>query len=111
MLGLSLAAGSGQRDSRGVGGLKQVLGRGVAGGQVLACGVGRWWWALVWATVSGEFSTGDGGGGEKIESRKGREEMAKSEEEPGLWDEVGSLGPEVAGTGWASGRATGVSMR
>lgn len=45
LLGSSLAVGRGRRG--GVGGSKEVLERGVVGGQVLACGAGRWLWALV----------------------------------------------------------------
>lgn len=73
-----------------------------------------WSWQMVVGTGLGHSQWGvqyRGWKKGKENSRKRREGMAKSEEEPGLWGEVGSLVPEVAGTGWASGRATGVSMR
>ena len=53
----SLAHGSPEGGQRGRGeqaSQKQVVEGGVAGGWMLAFGVGRWSWALVWATVSGE---------------------------------------------------------
>ena len=71
-----------------------VLERVVAGGWVLAFGVGRWLWALVWAPVGGEGVQHRRWRRAREKRRAGREgRLAKNEEEPrARWGKVGSLG-------------------
>lgn len=85
---------------------------------MLAFGVGRWSWALVWATVSGEERAQGWGRAREIGKREGQGErigrgQPRVMEEPGLWGQSGNLGAQglgvsgVEGTGWAGGRAMG----
>lgn len=117
----SLAHGSPEGGQRGRGeqaSQKQVVEGGVAGGWMLAFGVGRWSWALVWATVSGKERAQGWGRVRENGKREGRGErigrgQPRVMEEPGLWGKLGNLGAQglgvcgVAGTGWAGGRAMG----
>ena len=70
---------------------KQVFEGRVARGQMLAFGAGRWSWALVWATVSGE-DRAQGWGRARENEQEGRGERVGREwprlmAEPGLWGE------------------------